>query len=176
MAELADAADSKSAGLRPLGVRFPLPAPFQRHMISGFQPGKTRSPPSSLPFARSSDSLLPDIRFRLYEAFLASILVDDGLSRSASCMFRSSSARTRSATPLTISAPSWAGSICTRNGRVPKGISTIFTIAFATSNTSASGADVNSNPFMICFVRLAVGPDSYSFKRALSSGDPALAK
>ena len=27
MAELADAADSKSAGLRPLGVRFPLPAP-----------------------------------------------------------------------------------------------------------------------------------------------------
>ena len=27
-AELADAADSKSAGLRPLGVRFPLPAPF----------------------------------------------------------------------------------------------------------------------------------------------------
>jgi hypothetical protein len=28
MAELADAADSKSAGLRPLGVRFPLPAPL----------------------------------------------------------------------------------------------------------------------------------------------------
>src|SRR5277367_1862495 len=28
MAELADAADSKSAGLRPLGVRFPLPAPI----------------------------------------------------------------------------------------------------------------------------------------------------
>jgi hypothetical protein len=28
MAELADAADSKSAGLRPLGVRLPLPAPF----------------------------------------------------------------------------------------------------------------------------------------------------
>ena len=27
MAELADAADSKSAGLRPLGVQFPLPAP-----------------------------------------------------------------------------------------------------------------------------------------------------
>ena len=27
MAELADAADSKSAGLRPLGVRPPLPAP-----------------------------------------------------------------------------------------------------------------------------------------------------
>ena len=27
MAELADAADSKSAGLRPLGVRLPLPAP-----------------------------------------------------------------------------------------------------------------------------------------------------
>jgi NADP-dependent 3-hydroxy acid dehydrogenase YdfG len=30
-------------------------------------------------------------------------------------MFRSSSARTRSATPLTISAPSWAGSMCTRS-------------------------------------------------------------
>ena|SRR5882757_3814113 len=29
MAELADAADSKSAGLRPLGVRPPLPAPSQ---------------------------------------------------------------------------------------------------------------------------------------------------
>src|SRR5208283_2913110 len=29
MAELADAADSKSAGLRPLGVRLPLPAPPQ---------------------------------------------------------------------------------------------------------------------------------------------------
>src|ERR1043166_1750856 len=28
MAELADAADSKSAGLRPLGVRLPLPAPM----------------------------------------------------------------------------------------------------------------------------------------------------
>ena len=28
MAELADAADSKSAGLRPLGVRLPLPAPW----------------------------------------------------------------------------------------------------------------------------------------------------
>ena len=28
MAELADAADSKSAGLRVLGVRLPLPAPF----------------------------------------------------------------------------------------------------------------------------------------------------
>jgi hypothetical protein len=28
MAELADAADSKSAGLRPLGVQLPLPAPF----------------------------------------------------------------------------------------------------------------------------------------------------
>ena len=27
MAELADAADSKSAGLRPLGVQVPLPAP-----------------------------------------------------------------------------------------------------------------------------------------------------
>ena len=29
MAELADVADSKSAGLRPLGVRLPLPAPSQ---------------------------------------------------------------------------------------------------------------------------------------------------
>src|SRR5581483_8196775 len=29
MAELADAADSKSAGLRPLGVQLPLPAPLR---------------------------------------------------------------------------------------------------------------------------------------------------
>ena len=41
-----------------------------------------------------------------YEAFLTATLLDDGLSRSASSMFRNSSARTRSATPLTISAPS----------------------------------------------------------------------
>ena len=39
MAELADAADSKSAGLRPLGVRLPLPAPallfyFERTTIN----------------------------------------------------------------------------------------------------------------------------------------------
>ena len=33
MAELADAADSKSAGLRPLGVRLPLPAPSERHYV-----------------------------------------------------------------------------------------------------------------------------------------------
>ena len=30
MAELADAADSKSAGLRPLGVQVPLPAPASK--------------------------------------------------------------------------------------------------------------------------------------------------
>jgi hypothetical protein len=34
MAELADAADSKSAGLRPLGVRLPLPAPWFSFVIS----------------------------------------------------------------------------------------------------------------------------------------------
>jgi hypothetical protein len=39
-----------------------------------------------------------------------------------------------------------------------EGLSTIFTIAFATSNTSASGAAVNSNPFMISLARLAVVP------------------
>src|SRR5881275_3038491 len=43
MAELADAADSKSAGLRPLGVRFPLPAP----------------PAKAAPDAGSSQSYLP---------------------------------------------------------------------------------------------------------------------
>ena len=32
MAELADAADSKSAGLRPVGVRPPLPAPKISHL------------------------------------------------------------------------------------------------------------------------------------------------
>ncbi len=34
MAELADAADSKSADLRVLGVRLPLPAPFQEQVKS----------------------------------------------------------------------------------------------------------------------------------------------
>ncbi|SPF34547.1 hypothetical protein SBA1_1300002 [Candidatus Sulfotelmatobacter kueseliae] len=34
MAELADAADSKSAGLRSLGVRFPLPAPIKSHITA----------------------------------------------------------------------------------------------------------------------------------------------
>ena len=34
MAELADAADSKSAGLRPLGVRLPLPAPKASTLFS----------------------------------------------------------------------------------------------------------------------------------------------
>src|SRR5271157_6042118 len=38
MAELADAADSKSAGLRPLGVRFPLPAPLLK--LSPFESAK----------------------------------------------------------------------------------------------------------------------------------------
>ena len=33
MAELADAADSKSAGLRPLGVRLPLPAPIKSMVL-----------------------------------------------------------------------------------------------------------------------------------------------
>ncbi len=41
--------------------------------------------------------------------------------RSPRPMRRSSSARTRSATALTISAPSWDGSICTRKGRLPDG-------------------------------------------------------
>ena len=35
MAELADAADSKSAGLRPLVVRLPLPAPFNSNDAKG---------------------------------------------------------------------------------------------------------------------------------------------
>src|SRR5207248_6743468 len=41
MAELADAADSKSAGLRPLGVRLPLPAPvwFNRLASTSPEPG-----------------------------------------------------------------------------------------------------------------------------------------
>ena len=33
MAELADAAGSKSAGLRPLGVRLPLPAPIKAMVL-----------------------------------------------------------------------------------------------------------------------------------------------
>src|SRR3989304_5222690 len=44
MAELADAADSKSAGLRPLGVQLPLPAPFscQWPVVSCQYPGVSR--------------------------------------------------------------------------------------------------------------------------------------
>src|SRR5208283_1668578 len=39
MAELADAADSKSAGLRPLGVRLPLPAPANQRLALQNPPG-----------------------------------------------------------------------------------------------------------------------------------------
>ena len=38
MAELADAADSKSAGLRPLGVQVPLPAPPNLNILICLQP------------------------------------------------------------------------------------------------------------------------------------------
>jgi hypothetical protein len=44
MAELADAADSKSAGLRPLGVRFPLPAPKSKS-FAGCKPERKKSFP-----------------------------------------------------------------------------------------------------------------------------------
>ncbi len=39
MAELADAADSKSAGLRPLGVQFPLPAPANSSPVAKLHVG-----------------------------------------------------------------------------------------------------------------------------------------
>jgi hypothetical protein len=61
-----------------------------------------------------------------------------GVGRSDRPMLRYISVRTRSATPLTISAPSCAGSMCGRNGRFPKDLSTTLTIALATSATSAS--------------------------------------
>ena len=43
MAELADAADSKSAGLRSLGVRLPLPAPATNHLGSISYPLEQRA-------------------------------------------------------------------------------------------------------------------------------------
>src|SRR5580704_4491200 len=97
-------------------------------------------------------------------------------SRSPRPMFRRSSARTRSATPLTTSAPSSAGSTWMRKGRFPKGMSTTLTIAFATSATSASGTAVRANPCMISSSSFAVGPDAYSAARLLSAGFPAFAK
>ena len=75
-----------------------------------------------------------------------------------------------SATPFTTSAPSFAGSTWTRNGRFPNGVSTTLTMAFATSVTSAPGAAVRAKPCMISSPSFAVGPDEYSLKRLLSPG------
>jgi hypothetical protein len=63
---------------------------------------------------------------------------------------RNISARTRSATPFTISAPSCEGSTWTRKGRLPKGKSTTFTMAFATSAASASAGSSAARPFSAC--------------------------
>ena len=60
-----------------------------------------------------------------------------GVGRSDRPMLRYISVRTGSATPLTISAPSCAGSMCGRNGHFPKDLSTTLTIALVTSATSA---------------------------------------
>jgi hypothetical protein len=62
--------------------------------------------------------------------------------------------------------------MCTRKGRVPKGILKTSTTTLATCEASASGGEVNSKPFRICLARRAVGPDAYAFVRALSSGAP----
>jgi hypothetical protein len=91
-------------------------------------------------------------------------------------MFRSSCARTRSATPLTISAPSWGGVDMYSERACTEGHINDLHDSLRNVQPSAAGAAVNSNPFMISFARLAVGPDSYCFNRALSSGDPAWAK
>src|SRR5271154_3045190 len=71
-------------------------------------------------------------------------------------MLRYISARTRSATPFTTSAPSCAGSMCTRNRRLPKGKSTTLTIALATSATSASAGAVAANPLHDVLTKMRV--------------------
>src|SRR5258706_7541348 len=58
MAELADAADSKSAGLRPLGVRLPLPAPALR-LLNPISCEQRRGSHHSHPFAHSSPKYSP---------------------------------------------------------------------------------------------------------------------
>src|SRR6266851_10312188 len=65
-----------------------------------------------------------------------------GESNSGSPTRCSISARTRSMTVKVTSAPSCVGSTCTRNGRLPKGASTIATIASATLPASASGGTI----------------------------------
>jgi hypothetical protein len=57
MAELADAADSKSAGLRPLGVRLPLPAPAAKLL-------RIKHLPESTPLRMTA--LVPVQKCRLY--------------------------------------------------------------------------------------------------------------
>src|SRR5260370_38853853 len=57
-------------------------------------------------------------------------------------------ARTRSMTMLVTSSASFAGSTCTLNGRFPNGVSTIFTIALATAEASASGGTMEAKPFI----------------------------
>jgi len=47
----------------------------------------------------------------------------------------------------------------------------VFPLRF--TGVAASAAAANSEPFMISFAKSAVAPDSYSFKCALPSGDPA---
>src|ERR1700691_5099531 len=61
-------------------------------------------------------------------------------------MRRNISARTRSATPFTISAPSWEGSTWTRKGRLPKGASTTLTMAAATELAWASAGSKLASP------------------------------
>src|SRR6266446_8568474 len=69
-----------------------------------------------------------------------------GVSTSPRPIRRSSSARTRSETALTTSAPSCVGSIWTRKGRLPKGASITLTIASATAETPASGGTIEAKP------------------------------
>src|SRR3954467_484850 len=68
MAELADAADSKSADLRVLGVQLPLPAPsltklhFNRNSSESI--GSARSRPGALQRKSGSDGRFPPARQR----------------------------------------------------------------------------------------------------------------
>ena len=81
-----------------------------------------------------------------------------GASRSDKPTRCSISARSRSVTVKPTSAPSAAGSTCTRNGRLPAGIATASTIASATSEASASAGTISAKACCTCAPNPAYGP------------------
>ena len=92
-----------------------------------------------------------------------------GVNTSARPMRRSSSARTRSNTMFTTSAPSCIGSTCTRNGRFPKGVSASLAITSATAETSASRGTIDAKPSL-----RSVQPTLPTLVRVMASAVPCL--